>query len=360
MVDGARRAHVAGAGRGAPRARRALDPPPPGAAAAARGASRARLPVHLLLPPPRPAGAVAPGPGSRAARCGGVPRRPRARPPARRHRRARPGRAPRPPPDHRRVRPGPAGRHRLPRAPAELLRAARVGDGLPDRQRGRAPARRGAAAAGRRRHRRRRRVAARALHPPRRVPVLHRRRAPPQRRLPHPRRPGRARAARLPARDDGPLQVGLQARPRHPRRAAGRLLRPRRGRPHPRHAREPLRPGRPRLPAGADRDPGRPRRVRPRPGRLRPPRRAPARPARRAVHDDPGRRDRVGHADRRQSVARVRCAPGTGSPGFPAGAANAATGGHEQTRLRSPWAPSTRRTGGHTLRSCTPGVTPVG
>ena len=101
-------------------------------------------------------------------------------------------------------------------------------------------ARRGAAAAGRRRHRCRRRVAPRALHAPRRVPVLHRRRAPPQRRLPHPRRPGRARAARLPARDDGPLQVGLQARPRHPRRAAGRLLRPRRGRPHPRHAGEPL------------------------------------------------------------------------------------------------------------------------
>ena len=41
---------------------------------------------------------------------------------------------------------------------------------------------------------------------------------------------------------------------------------------------------------------------------------------------------------------------GTGSPGFPSGAevvsANASTGGQEQTRLRSPWAPSTRRTGG--------------
>ena len=96
---------------------RTLDPPPPGAAAPARGASRARLPVHLLLPPARPAGAVAPGTGGRAARCGGVPRRPRARPPVRRHRRARPGRAPRPPPHDRGVRPGPADRHRLPRRP---------------------------------------------------------------------------------------------------------------------------------------------------------------------------------------------------------------------------------------------------
>ena len=50
---------------------------------------------------------------------------------------------------------------------------------------------------------------------------------------------------------------------------------------------------------------------------------------------------------------------GTGSPGFPSGSSNAATAGHEHTRLRSPWAPSTRRTGGHTLRSCTPGVAPV-
>ena len=34
--------------------------------------------------------------------------------------------------DDRRVRPRPARRHRLPPGPAELLRAARVGDGLPD------------------------------------------------------------------------------------------------------------------------------------------------------------------------------------------------------------------------------------
>ena len=42
---------------------------------------------------------------------------------------------------------------------------------------------------------------------------------------------------------------------------------------------------------------------------------------------------------------------GTGSPGFPSGAANASTGGQEQTRLRSPCAPSMRRTGGQYLRS---------
>ena len=77
-------------------------------------------------------------------------------------------------------------------------------------------------------------------------------------------------AAGLPARDHGPLQVGLQALPGHPGRAAGRLLRARRGRPRARHARQPLRPRRPRLPARPDRDPGRPRRVRPRPGRRSP------------------------------------------------------------------------------------------
>ena len=38
----------------------------------------------------------------------------------------------------------------------------------------------------------------------------------------------------------------------------------------------------------------------------------------------------------------------------------ASTGGQLQTRLRSPCAPSMRRTGGQTLRSCTPGTAPVG
>ena len=74
-----------------------------------------------------------PGPGRRAARRRRVPRRARPRPPARRHRRARPGRPARPAPDDRRVRPRPARRHRVPPGAAELLRAPRVGDGLPDR-----------------------------------------------------------------------------------------------------------------------------------------------------------------------------------------------------------------------------------
>ena len=118
--------------------------------------------------------------------------------------------------------------------------------------------------------------------------------------------------------------MGLQARPRHPRRAAGRLLRPRRGRPRARHAGEPVRPGRPRLPAGADRDPGRPRRVRPRPGRLRPPRGSPARPADRAA-TPAATIDALDGAKRRRctttNAAFAQMCAGTGSPGFPSGAA---------------------------------------
>ena len=78
---------------------------------------------------------------------------------------------------------------------------------------------------------------------------------------------------------------------------------------------------------------------------------------RRSVHRRTERR--VRSTTVRDGRAGQMCA-GTGSPGFPSGAAYAATGGQEQTRLRSPCAPSTRRTGGHTLRSCTPGVPPVG
>ena len=77
----------------------------------------------------------------------------------------------------------------------------------------RAPASRAAAArAGR--HRRGRRGARAALHALRRVPLLHARRGAAQPRDADPRAAGRARAARVPARRDGPLQVGGEARAR--------------------------------------------------------------------------------------------------------------------------------------------------
>jgi hypothetical protein len=104
---------------------------------------------------------------------------------------------------------------------------------------------------------------------------------------PHPRRPGRRSSSPAACTRHGPLQVGLQARPRHPRRAAGRLLRPRRGRPRARHAGEP----RTTSPTSATRRcrsrPRPARRVRPRPGRLRPPGGSTARPAGRLCDDLP-------------------------------------------------------------------------
>ncbi len=88
-----------------------------------------------------------------------------------------------------------------------------------------------------RRHGRGGRVAPDRLLALRRVPLLHALGAPAQHALPRPRRPGRVRAAGLPARDDGPLQArvpALAARRLGPRR---RLLRARLGRPRGRHAR---------------------------------------------------------------------------------------------------------------------------
>ena len=112
-----------------------------------------------------------------------------------------------------------------------LLRPARVGDGLPRDRRAPAPA---PAAARLGRHRRRRRVApasaARTSTPtgsslPRRSTATRcARRAP----------PGGHGAARLPARRDGRLQVGHQARPRRAGRPAAGLLRARAG--HPRRS----------------------------------------------------------------------------------------------------------------------------
>nr|WP_284290349.1 hypothetical protein [Angustibacter aerolatus] len=109
-------------------------------------------------------------------------------------------------------------------AQARLLRPARVGDGLPAAA-WRAAARGLAAAARPRRHRRGRRAAPRALQPLRRVPLLHRAGSLAQCGATDARAAGRARAARLPARDDGPLQVGLQARPARAVVAGARVLR---------------------------------------------------------------------------------------------------------------------------------------
>ena len=80
---------------------------------------------------------------------------------------------------HRRVHRRSGARHRAAARPAELLRAARVGDGLP---RAGGSTRTGAAAARRGGDRRRRRVDAVAVQPLRCLPVLHRRGGPPQRR----------------------------------------------------------------------------------------------------------------------------------------------------------------------------------
>ena len=68
------------------------------------------------------------------------------------------------------------------------------------------------------------------------------------------RGPGRPRAARLPPRDHGPLQVGLQARAADPERAVARLLRARPRHPRAGHARRAVRPARLGVRAGAHRD----------------------------------------------------------------------------------------------------------
>ena len=103
--------------------------PAPRAQAARRGAPGARLPLHLLLVPARPAGAVAPRAGGRAARRRGVPR------PARLRRAPTAGCASTRPrsPGSRRP-PGssaPCSPPPRPARPAGLLRPARVGDGVP-------------------------------------------------------------------------------------------------------------------------------------------------------------------------------------------------------------------------------------
>ena len=230
----------------------------PGPSSRRHQAPGPRLPLHLLLLLPRQADDLGAGlAGERYAGAAGRAAAAGARDPgpARGHR-------------------GAAGAHRL-------LRAARVGHGARHR---RHPAP-GAAAAGWRRHRRGRRDAPDRLLALRRLPVLHRLRAPPQHALAWPRRPGGVRAAGLPARDHGPLQARVPAVAAGRVRPGRRLLRARLGRPRGRHARLAVRLLRARPRADPDRDGRGEARVRRAPARLRRAGGAAAAPAHRGVRE---------------------------------------------------------------------------
>ncbi len=107
----------------------------------------------------------------------------------------------------RRIRRAADGRHGRSTGPAELLRSARMGDGLPHQRRS---TRSGTAAARRRGHRCGRRVDAAAVQPLRRVPLLHHARRAAQRRYVESGHAGRRRTTGMRARQHGPLQVVLQ------------------------------------------------------------------------------------------------------------------------------------------------------
>ena len=208
-----------------------------------------RLPLHLLLPAPRPAAPLAPRVRRAAGRRAGVRRPPGLRV-RRRHRcvRRRAG--------HAAARAGqPAASHRVAAGAHGLLRAARVGDGLPAVP-GRGAPQRLAAAARVVGHRHRGRVAPHPVLPLRRLPLLHRAGTTAQRAAARARRPGGVRAAGVPARRHGPLQARLPAHADDQLGPGRRLLRA--GPRHPRagHAGRAVRPRGPRLRAGAHRDAG--------------------------------------------------------------------------------------------------------
>ena len=209
---------MAGPRRGAPPPRAPLHRPAARAQAARRGAPGARLPLHVLLVPTRPARGVAPRAGGRAARRRGVPRAgpatsrtsaacastraalPRLAPTARFVRTLLTATAARP------ARLSCFGLHEW----AMVYRSPRPG--TPPCRSGWAP-----------------RAPTRSSRPcPCTAPTTTRSGSSPRRARPRnavapgARRPGGARAARLPARHHGSLQVGLQARPRHPGRPGGR------------------------------------------------------------------------------------------------------------------------------------------
>src|SRR5688500_7938652 len=170
-----------------------------------------------------------------------------------------------------------------------MLRAARVGDGLP-RRRDPAPDPAAPRTGG---HRCGRRVTPDPLLPLRRLPVLHAVRRAAEPTATDPGNPTPARAAGLPARRHGPLQVGLQAQPRDPRGARGGLLRAGRGDPRAGHEGIPVRPAGARLRAGRDRDNRGQGGVRRRPAALRRARRCPPWPVARRLRR-PARRSTYG------------------------------------------------------------------
>ncbi len=149
-------------------------------------------------------------------------------------------------------------------AGVRMPRTARMGHAVPNRG---APSR-PSAAPGIARNRRGRRVPRAAVHPLRRLPLLHPGGRAPKPRSPRSRRPERDRAAGLPARGDGPVQVGGEGGAPHPRRTAAGLLRPGAGDPRPRHGRVSVRSDRLGLRGGRDRDAGGPGGVHPAPTRI--------------------------------------------------------------------------------------------
>ena len=132
------------------------------------------------------------------------------------------------------------GRDRRAAGAVRLLRAARVGHGLP-RRTIRAPARVPGAAARRRGHRPGGGGQPDPLLALRRLPLLHAGRRSAEHAGPSARTSG-AGAARLPARQHGPVQVGLQAVPRAAQRAGDGLLRAVLADPGHGHAGLPVRP----------------------------------------------------------------------------------------------------------------------
>ncbi len=198
---------VARAGGGARRARRHAHRGASRPGGARREAPRRGLPLHVLLLQARDPAAVAPRCRGRAGGCSGparvavvrARRRTRERPRRRRCAALREGG---PPPQHPRDPSGHGGAPRLVR----VLRPARVGDGVPDG--GGAPP--GAAPAGCRGHGCGGGGPRSAVHALRCVPLLHPRRRPPQPRPAQPRRPGRVRAAGVPARGHGRVPLGRE------------------------------------------------------------------------------------------------------------------------------------------------------
>src|SRR5277367_5999485 len=126
-----------------------------------------------------------------------------------------------PAPRHSRIHRPLDGGHRKPTRESWLLRHARVGDGVQGGSRGATPP--CAASAGAGRHGCGGGVDAAAMHPLRRVPLLHRLWPTPECRPAFSCRPSRRRATRLRPRRDGSVQMVVQVEPADRLRDAARL-----------------------------------------------------------------------------------------------------------------------------------------